>query len=115
VFIVFTSFRVSLFFSHLQVKMFSNNEYADIHLVLGECRNNATAAARLYRERYPLRRRPSSSVFRRLDHRIRETGSVVPKGVFYRDRGRPKTARTPQIEDNVLDLKIQQHLHVILP
>jgi hypothetical protein len=79
--------------------MFSNNDYADMHLVLGEYRNNATAAARVYRERYPLRRRPSSSVFRRLDHRIRETGSVVPKGVFYRDRGRPKTARTPQMEE----------------
>jgi hypothetical protein len=84
--------------------MFSNNEYADIHLVLGECRNNATAAARVYRERYPLRRHPSSNVCRRLDHRIRETGSVVPKGVFYRDRGRPRIARKPQIEDNVLDL-----------
>lgn len=84
--------------------MFSNNEYADMHLVLGECRNNATAAARIYREQYPLRRHPSSNVFRRLDQRMRETGSMMPTGAFYRDAGRPRTSRTPQVEDAVLDL-----------
>nr|XP_015840428.1 PREDICTED: uncharacterized protein LOC107399187 [Tribolium castaneum] len=84
--------------------MFSNNEYADMHLILGECRNNANAAAVLYRERYPLRRQPSSNTFRRLDQRIRETGRVDPAGPFYRDRGRPRTLRTPEVEEAVLDL-----------
>jgi hypothetical protein len=84
-----------------------------MHLVLEKCRNNATARARVYRERYPLRRHPSSNVFRRLDHRIRkirETGSVAPTGAFYRDRRRRRTARTSQIEDNVLDLLDTQKL-----
>ncbi|GBP39652.1 hypothetical protein EVAR_25476_1 [Eumeta japonica] len=39
-------------------------EYANVHIIYGECRCNASAAARLYRERYPnLERYPDHRMF----------------------------------------------------
>jgi hypothetical protein len=35
----------SSFISLVYIKMFSNNEYVENHLLLGKCRNNATSAA----------------------------------------------------------------------
>ena len=35
---------------------YSYNEYADMHLILGEISGNTAVAVRLYRERYPNRR-----------------------------------------------------------
>ena len=42
---------------------YTAEEYANMHLIYGECRCNGSAAARLYRERYP-------SAARYPDHRV---------------------------------------------
>ncbi|KYN15663.1 hypothetical protein ALC57_12166 [Trachymyrmex cornetzi] len=47
------------------------NEIIDMVMVLGECHNNYRAAARLYVERFPLRRRPNHMTTRRLTERAR--------------------------------------------
>ncbi|EZA47422.1 hypothetical protein X777_05112 [Ooceraea biroi] len=44
-------------------KVFSNEEYTDIHFVYGFCDGNARAAVREYQRRFPNRRVPDSSVF----------------------------------------------------
>lgn len=75
-------------------------------LVLGECRNNANRAARLYAERYPNRRHPDVNVIRRLDQRVRETGNVIPNAGP--DRGRPRNVLRPLIEEEILEILEQQ-------
>lgn len=77
------------------------NEYADMYLMFGEQHLNARAAAVEYSLRFPERRHPSHKVFLRLDNRIRTTGNVVPSRP---DAGRPRTTRTPEMEENVLDI-----------
>jgi hypothetical protein len=52
-----------------------------------------------YAERYHERRPPDKNVFQRLDQRMRETGRV---DVIHKTVGRPRTARTPQVEEAVL-------------
>ena len=79
--------------------MYTNSDYTDMLLILGESRNNAAGAARLYAERYNARRHPDQNVFRRLEQRLRETGNFVPIGI---NRGRERTVRNPQLEENVL-------------
>ncbi|OXU18253.1 hypothetical protein TSAR_005806 [Trichomalopsis sarcophagae] len=39
------------------------NEIVDMIMILGESRNNYAAAARIYAERYPIRRHPNESTF----------------------------------------------------
>ncbi|EZA55032.1 hypothetical protein X777_04496 [Ooceraea biroi] len=39
-------------------KVFSNEEYTDIHFVYGFCDGNARAAVREYQRRFPNRRAP---------------------------------------------------------
>ncbi|RZB39287.1 hypothetical protein BDFB_009012 [Asbolus verrucosus] len=85
----------------LSLERYRHAALPNMHLVLDEC--NSTAAARVYRDRYPLRH-PSCNIFRKLDRRIRETGSIVPMGAFCQNRGRSRTTRTPQIEEAVLNL-----------
>ncbi|GBP43827.1 hypothetical protein EVAR_82259_1 [Eumeta japonica] len=49
---------------------YTTHEYANMHLIYGECRCNASAAARLYRERYPnAARYPDHRVFTNV-HRL---------------------------------------------
>lgn len=43
--------------------LYTVEEYANMHLIYGECRCNGSAAARLYRERYP-------NAVRHPDHRV---------------------------------------------
>jgi hypothetical protein len=76
-----------------------------MYLILGACGNRAYAAARAYAERYPARRHPDSNVFHRLDERMRETGNVLPTPPL--DRRRPRTRRTPALEEMVLDIVAQ--------
>ncbi|CAH2085906.1 unnamed protein product [Euphydryas editha] len=52
--------------------MYTSHEYTDMHLIYGEARCNARAAARLYAERYPNRRHPSHEVFSRTHNAISE-------------------------------------------
>jgi hypothetical protein len=79
--------------------MFTLNEYCDMYFVLGECGGNFRRAAVTYAERYHERRPPDKNVFQRLDQRMRETGRV---DVIHETVGRPRTARTPQVEEAVL-------------
>lgn len=44
-------------------RLFSNNEYADIHYVYGFCDGNAEQAVHEYGRRFPNRRRPNARVF----------------------------------------------------
>jgi hypothetical protein len=81
------------------------HEHCDVCLILGSYGNRAHAATRAYAERYPARRHPESNVFRRLDERMRETGNVLPTPPL--DRGRPRTRRTPALEEMVLDMVAQ--------
>jgi hypothetical protein len=88
---------------------FTLHEYCDMYLILGACGNQAYAAARAYAERYPACHHPDSNVFCRLDERMRETGNVLPTPPF--DRGRPRTRRTPALEEMILDMVAQNPCH----
>lgn len=77
---------------------FSNEEYADMHLVYGEVQCNARAAERRYAEKFPNRRHPTRATFVAVHQRLRESGSVVPKNT--------ETGRLPDVtmdyEDDIL-------------
>lgn len=46
---------------------YPNRQYVDMFLGLGVCDSNATAAKRLYAERFPYRRHPVPSIIRRVE------------------------------------------------
>jgi hypothetical protein len=69
-------------------------------IIYGESGRNSKAAARLYRERFPHRRHPSSDVFLRLVNRTRTIGFLVPDRK--RVGGVDSTVRTPDTEGVVL-------------
>lgn len=74
---------------------YTPQEYANMHLIYGECRCNAGAAARLYRERYPNAvRHPDSRVFVNV-HRLLSEGRFPHQAV---NEGRPRF----DVEDEVL-------------
>ncbi|GFT04312.1 uncharacterized protein TNCV_1928731 [Trichonephila clavipes] len=77
--------------------MDTNAELADMHLAYGAANCSGPAAQRLYAERYPMRRIPSHNFFARLHQRLAETGSFERA-----DMVRVRTARTPAVEQNVL-------------
>jgi hypothetical protein len=66
----------------------------------GTCTSRAGTAAREYEVRYPSRRFPHANVFRRLEQRPHETGSVTPTARV--NAGRPQTVRTPANEDAII-------------
>ncbi|KAJ8889643.1 hypothetical protein PR048_009143 [Dryococelus australis] len=75
-------------------------EYCDKYRTLGECRDNANAAAWLYRERYRGCRHPTANVIRRLDQWARESGLIIPgQGVIRRRQLYYR--HTSQVEDRV--------------
>jgi hypothetical protein len=69
-------------------------------LTLGACNSRAGTAAREYAIRYTGRRHPDANLFRRLQQRLRETGSVTPTALV--NAGRPRTVRTPGNEDLII-------------
>lgn len=73
-------------------------EYADMHLIYGECRCNALEAARVYAERFPGRAHPHSQLFTRLHLRLRRENRLTPRG-----GGRPYEVRDPAIEEDILE------------
>lgn len=75
------------------------HELADMHLIYGEARCNGREARRLYAERFPQRRLPNHVTFQKLDGRLRETGVLRAARP---DAGRPRTVRTVQFEEAVL-------------
>lgn len=75
---------------------YTTREYANMHLIYGECRCNASAAARLYRERYPnAARYPDHRVFTNV-HRLLFSEGRLPNQTH--GGGRP----TNPIEEEVL-------------
>lgn len=68
-------------------------EYVQMLLVLGECRMNSTAAARLYAERFPDRHHPDRTAFPRLVRRAATSGRLgrFPPRDSYRRQARDET------------------------
>lgn len=81
------------------MEKFPFNELADMHLIYGEAKCNGREASRLYKDRYPHRRHPDHKTFASIHRRLAENGN------FRRGdgAGRPRTARTPSFEEEVLD------------
>ena len=70
---------------------YTNEEYYDMLMALGECHGQYHVAARRYAELYPNRaRHPSAPVILRAAQRLHETGSVLPDK---HDTGRNRNAR----------------------
>uniref|UniRef100_A0A6P7FS32 Uncharacterized protein LOC114330591 n=1 Tax=Diabrotica virgifera virgifera TaxID=50390 RepID=A0A6P7FS32_DIAVI len=81
--------------------MYSNVEYTDMLLTLGECLGCSSAAVTRYAEKFPRRNLPSKKTFRAVERRCRETGNVRPNKI---NSGRPRTTRTINKENNILNL-----------
>jgi hypothetical protein len=73
-------------------------EMTDMLVVYGEAGCNGRRAARLYEDRYPLRHHPHHTTFASIYRRLRQTGNLKRPG----GAGRPRTARTPEFEEDVL-------------
>ena len=56
--------------------VFSHVEYCDMHFVYGFCDDNARAAVEEHQRRFPDRRIPSRSVFKRIHQTLRDIGSL---------------------------------------
>lgn len=70
---------------------YTNEEYYDMLMALGECHGQYYVAARRYAELYPNRaRHPSAPVILRAAQRLYETGNVLPN---MHDTGRDREAR----------------------
>lgn len=88
----------------LKVKMYSNDEKTDMILIYGECKKNASAAARLYRQRFPNRRAPADTIFKRLELTLRTNWPPLKKS-------RERTATGPDNEIRVLEM-IDENPHI---
>lgn len=88
------------------VKMnFNVDEMVDMIWILGECNKNALLSARMYHERFPERRQPTTTSFERLKDRFNRTGSVI-----YEKHERTKNTVTEENELNVL-LAVSENPH----
>ena len=81
--------------------MYSVREYCDMYFIFGQCNGNALQTAREYASRYPSRRHPNANVIRRLDDRLRNTGSVLPTN-HLRDGGGGFHGRLPPTRENAI-------------
>ncbi|KAI4468283.1 transmembrane protein 68 [Holotrichia oblita] len=79
---------------------YSFEEMSDMHLMYGLAHCKRTEARRFYADHFPNRCLPNEKTFERLHIRLRETESFKP---VVRDRGRPRTTRTLDLEERVLD------------
>jgi len=75
-------------------------EYCDMHFVYGFCDGNARAAVQEYQRRYPDRRIPSRSVFKRILQTLRDTGSL-PSVSLQSER---EVVRTINTRENILQM-----------
>lgn len=82
-----------------KMELYSNNEYADMHLILGECRGNGRMAVRRYAARFPNRRLPNRATILGVDQRLRETGKFAPQVNL---RGRRRGVRNQNNVDVIL-------------
>lgn len=77
---------------------YTSLEYANMHLVYGECRCNANAASRLYRERYPnAQRYPDYRVFINV-HQAFSEGRLPSDR---RNTGRPRLKRDEEVLNEI--------------
>ena len=80
-------------------------EQTDMLLVLGFCGGNCRRSVRIYREKFPNRRVPHHRTFANVERRLRERGSLLP---VTGDRGRPRIARNPEVEEEILE-RVGEH------
>jgi hypothetical protein len=79
---------------------YTNEEYYDMLMALGECHGQYYVAARKYAELYPNRlRQPRPSIILEAAQRLYETGSVLLKK---RDPGTQRYARNVRNKETVL-------------
>jgi hypothetical protein len=71
-----------------------------MHPVFSEARGNGREAQRIYKERYPQLQLPHHTTFASIGRRLRDYGSL---DINKRTAGRPRTVRTPDLEEAVLD------------
>lgn len=83
---------------------YTNAEMASMHFVYGLANGNTLRARRIYQARYPNRVLPNSRTFSNIHRRLSETGKFQ-KGT---SEGRPRTTRTPETEEAVLQ-EIDEH------
>jgi hypothetical protein len=79
--------------------VFTNNEYYDMVIIYGECRENSRRAANLYQQRFPQRQHPSHETIRNIA--LRDTGTFSH---------RPRTGR-PRRDDTVILAYFYAHPH----
>lgn len=85
---------------------YTNEEYYDMIMALGECGGQPYVASRRYAELYPNRERhPRGSVILEAAQRLYETGNVLPKK---KDTGRQHYARTVRNVEAVLQAVEQE-------
>ena len=88
--------------------VFSHVEYCDMHFVYGFCDGNARAAVQEYQRRFPDRRIPPRSVFKRIHQTLRDTGSL-PSVSLQSER---EVVRTINTRENILQMvQSSPHLH----
>lgn len=85
--------------------VYTNAEMADMHLMYGLAGCNSREAQRLYQQHFPNRVIPHYQTFISLHARLQETGSFLPRK---NKPGRPRSVRTIQLEENVLE-EISNH------
>jgi hypothetical protein len=98
----YTNVKVTLIstFENFQSSSCIIYEYTEMMIIYGKIGRNSKAAARLYRERFPHRRHPSSDVFLGFLNRTRTIGFLVPDRK--RVGGVDRTVRTSDTEGVVL-------------
>ncbi|GFR12802.1 DUF4817 domain-containing protein [Trichonephila clavata] len=72
-----------------------------MYWMYGRCNGNALRTAREYARRYPSRHPPDVNVIRRLDDRLRNTGSIWPTANLH-DTGIPRSGLTVAQADAIL-------------
>lgn len=81
---------------------FTLREKADMVFMYGRANGNGREAARLYQESFPNRHQPNHKTFAALFQRLAETGMVLRETPLT-DKGRPRTRRTHDFEEAILD------------
>lgn len=79
---------------------YSSVEYRDMHFCYGKANGNAEKARRFYIDTYPDRIAPHAQTFINVHRRLGEQGSFKNHNA---DKGRPRTTRTVEIEERILD------------
>lgn len=76
-------------------------EFFDIIIIYGETGGSINRTYRVYRQRYPNRRRPSYNCIRDVVFRLADTGVLLPN---YEGRGRESTRRVLRAEEELLQV-----------